>query len=1045
VVDDLRGTMTTSKVSVGSTFAGYRIEGEIGRGGMGVVYRATELSLERPVAIKLIAPELASDEGFRQRFLRESKLAGSLGHPHVLPVYAAGEEEGQLYLAMRFVEGQDLKSLLEREQQLEPERAFRICRQVAEALDAAHAKGLVHRDVKPANVLLDEQGEAYLADFGLTKQVGGASTKTGELAGTLDYLAPEQIRGENVDGRTDGYALACLLYEALSGKPPFRRLTEAETLWAHMQEQPPSLREYQALDPVFARALAKEREERFPSCVELVDAAREALGIETPRLRRRRRLLRRSRALIAAGALVLAGTVAALAITLSGGGEKAEPIGAGVAAIDGQEGRVASVAEFETPPSNVAVGGGAVWVLNTEDETVSRIDPRTGRAVKTFRTGGVPSDIAAGGGVVWVGHGRDTPGPNYTVSVSRVDPDTGRVTHTEKLPDRTKGVPGGLPSMGFPGLAVGAGAVWAINPDGTVSRIDPRTGQLVEVVDARAFLSIAAGKEGVWFIRDEPPSVTRIDPRTNRVAETIPLGASFLYGVAVGAGSVWAAAGDEGLVWRIEPGPTPVTRTIDVGVGAAYIAFGDGAVWVANYVDGTVSRIDPRTNSVTAKVPIGAPQALAAGAGSAWVSTAGATKEGALPAFACGEIESGGRKPDVLIASDLPFQGSAAPRAMADAIRFVLKRRGFRAGKYAVGYQSCDDSTAQTGHFELRKCAANANAYANAARLVAVIGTYNSDCARIEVPILNRVPGGPLAMISPANTYPGLTRGGPGAAGPPVGFRGEPQAYYPTGVRSYARLAGPDDLQGVAQAILAKQLGLRTVYVLHDGDWYGNMVAETFRRAARKLDIAIAGSERFDAQSKSYATLADKVARSGAEGVLVGGAWYAGGDRLLKALRARLDKRVAIMAGDGFTSIPEVLESVGPAALGLYVSTPDVPPSALALGPSGKRFARDFGATPPFGTPLSYVQQAAQAADVVLHAIARSDGTRTSVLRQLRGAEVKDGILGSFRFDRNGDITPAPVMILRVTGKTPPGAGLYPYFEGAVVDRVIRVPARLAR
>jgi serine/threonine protein kinase len=174
----------------GITFAGYRIESLVGRGGMGVVYRATDLSLERPVALKMTAPELAEDEHFRSRFLREPRLAASLDHPNVIPIYEAGEHEGQLYLAMRFVEGSDLKRVLEREGKLAPERALAVLGQVAGALDAAHRRALVHRDVKPANVLLDEDDHAYLTDFGITKQVGGASTDTGRAVGTLDYLAP---------------------------------------------------------------------------------------------------------------------------------------------------------------------------------------------------------------------------------------------------------------------------------------------------------------------------------------------------------------------------------------------------------------------------------------------------------------------------------------------------------------------------------------------------------------------------------------------------------------------------------------------------------------------------------------------------------------------------------------------------------------------------------------------------------------------------------------------------------------------------------------
>jgi eukaryotic-like serine/threonine-protein kinase len=265
-------------IAPGSAFAGYRVEELVGRGGMGVVYRATDLSLERPVALKLIAPELARDERFRARFLKEPRLAAALDHPHVIPIHAAGEHDGQLYLAMRYVEGNDLKTLLEREGRLAPARTLAILAQIADALDAAHRRGLVHRDVKPANVLLDEDGHAYLTDFGVSKQVGGADTDTGRVMGTLDYLAPEQIRGERVDGRTDCYALACALYECLAGAPPFRRQSEAETLWAHIQDPPPGLPGLPALDPVLQRALAKDRDERHGSCMELIGSAGEALG-----------------------------------------------------------------------------------------------------------------------------------------------------------------------------------------------------------------------------------------------------------------------------------------------------------------------------------------------------------------------------------------------------------------------------------------------------------------------------------------------------------------------------------------------------------------------------------------------------------------------------------------------------------------------------------------------------------------------------------------------------------------------------------------------
>ncbi|MGH3126658.1 MAG: serine/threonine-protein kinase, partial [Gaiellaceae bacterium] len=264
---------------VGTQFAGYRIEGVVGRGGMGVVYRATELALDRPVALKLIAPELAGDDSFRERFLRESRLAASIDHAGILPVYAAGEADGELFLATRFVPGTDLRSLID-DGPLPGERAIGLVGQVADALDAAHERGLVHRDVKPGNVLVDRADHCYLCDFGLTTQrVDGGTTATGRLAGSLDYLAPEQIRRGEVDGRADQYALACVLYELLSGAPPFRRDTEPQTLWAHMQEEPASLLAYDELDPVFARALAKEPEERYEDCNAFADDARAALGL----------------------------------------------------------------------------------------------------------------------------------------------------------------------------------------------------------------------------------------------------------------------------------------------------------------------------------------------------------------------------------------------------------------------------------------------------------------------------------------------------------------------------------------------------------------------------------------------------------------------------------------------------------------------------------------------------------------------------------------------------------------------------------------------
>src|SRR4051812_45528853 len=278
----------------GSTFAGHRIEDVAGRGGMGVVYRATQLALDRTVALKVIAPGLLEDQAVRNRFVRESKVAASIDHPNVIPIYYAGEEDGIAYIAMRYVPGDDVRSLVRREGPLAPERAARIVAQLAGALDEAHAAGLVHRDIKPANVLLTAEDHVYLTDFGLTKHalsVAG-STKPGHWVGTLDYVAPEQIRGERIDARADVYALGCLLFFTLTGVVPFRRDSDEARLWAHLSEPPPKPSALvpevpTAFDSVIERALAKDPEERYPSAGDLGRAAIAAAANRRPAERER--------------------------------------------------------------------------------------------------------------------------------------------------------------------------------------------------------------------------------------------------------------------------------------------------------------------------------------------------------------------------------------------------------------------------------------------------------------------------------------------------------------------------------------------------------------------------------------------------------------------------------------------------------------------------------------------------------------------------------------------------------------------------------------
>jgi serine/threonine protein kinase len=272
---------------VGTELAGYAIEEVIGRGGMGIVYRARHKHLERTVALKLLLGHVfEGGPEVRRRFVRESRIAASLHHPNIVAVYDAGEAEGHLYLAMQYVDGIDLADLIEREGALEPEHALAILGQVADALDVAHGRGLVHRDVKPANVLIDSS-RAYLTDFGLSRTLSSKSalTRHGQFVGTIDYMSPEQISGDDVDARTDVYALGCMLFHALTGALPYEQNSQVALIYAHLQDPPPSLVSRAphlplALDAVVAKAMAKRRDDRFETCTALVEAARLAIAGE---------------------------------------------------------------------------------------------------------------------------------------------------------------------------------------------------------------------------------------------------------------------------------------------------------------------------------------------------------------------------------------------------------------------------------------------------------------------------------------------------------------------------------------------------------------------------------------------------------------------------------------------------------------------------------------------------------------------------------------------------------------------------------------------
>jgi serine/threonine-protein kinase len=286
VADD--GTALARLPEIGEELAGYKIEAVAGRGGMGVVFRAEHLHLSRIVALKVLTADLAGNRSFRARFVREAQTAARLDHPNIVPVFDAGEVETLLYIAMKYIDGVDLGHVLDAEERLSPQRTVDLLADIADALDISHGAGLVHRDVKPGNVLVDNV-RSYLTDFGLTKRIASrtALTAAGRTVGTAAYLAPEQIRGQDVDARTDCYAFGCVLYECLTGDVPFTRDTDMAVLWAHLEQDPdpPSSRVAELpreLDAVFAQALAKRKEDRFASCGELMKAVVEATNAVRP-------------------------------------------------------------------------------------------------------------------------------------------------------------------------------------------------------------------------------------------------------------------------------------------------------------------------------------------------------------------------------------------------------------------------------------------------------------------------------------------------------------------------------------------------------------------------------------------------------------------------------------------------------------------------------------------------------------------------------------------------------------------------------------------
>jgi branched-chain amino acid transport system substrate-binding protein len=749
---------------------------------------------------------------------------------------------------------------------------------------------------------------------------------------------------------------------------------------------------------------------------------------------------RRTGAIVTAGALLLLCAAIAAALVVSSGGGAAvvslRPNSLGL--VDPATRRVRASVPVAGTPARVHVSGQDMGVTSDDARTVLRLDAGSLAIARVLPVGAFPSDFAVGEGWVWVldrQRGRLLKiSPDYRTVVGTTtigSTETLSTTDDRNVPDPWS-------------VATGAGALWITDGSRLLRRAEPATGRIVRAYDLHTPITgVAVGGGMVWAISGPSASVLRIDPRGSnvtriRIVARPGLESPYPIGVAVGLGSVWVLNANSASVTRIDPVEAGVTATISIGIARQplRLAVGAGAAWVADG-DGTLARIDATTNGLVTTPIAPSLHDVGVGAGGIWVTSGaplagGSVGHGAapgghvtpLPASRCSPIYSApGARPRYLLVSDLPLQGDLHDigAQTTAAIAFALRERGFRAGRFVVGYQACNNATV-SNFLAFHRCATNTRAYAADSSVIGVIGPFNSGCATAEIAIANSAPGGPLAMISASTTGVGLTHRGPGA------HPGEPDKYYPTHVRNYVRIVAADDVQAAADAVLARQMGLRRIFVSDDApDPYGTGIAGAFTLAARRLGVGVSGTATWPNNARGIPAFVRKVARSHPDSVFLGGAEHAGVGPLVRALRAAMPN-VQFLAPDGFAFFPDTAVVLGSAAEGMTVSQPQIIPSLLR-GP-GKEFVARFGKQIG-GSFYPSTAYAAQAVDVMLDAIAHSDGTRRSVTRALFASRVRDGIIGSFAVTPTGDTTAGAVTIIRVEHGKP------------VPVRVITPPASL--
>jgi ABC-type transport system substrate-binding protein/tRNA A-37 threonylcarbamoyl transferase component Bud32 len=598
---------------IGSVVAGYRLISLVGTGATGAVYLAEHEDTADRVALKLLDPELARDERFRQRMLRESQIAASLDHPHVVPIVGFGEADGVLYLAMRFIDGSDLRELLTEEAPLDPDVTLDLLGQVAGALDEAHARGLVHRDVKPANILV-EGDTAYLSDFGLAKLVSSTSNVTGEhsFVGTIAYVSPEQIKGEEVDGRADVYSLGCVLYECLAGEPPFERDSDLAVVYAHLNERAPRLTETRpelpaGLDDVIRMATAKEPGDRFESCTALVAAARRALAGE--RIARRRRA--RAAFAIAAGLALIAWAIVSVAGRGGGGGGHPVPPvprlavgGPGIALLNASTRRVEGRVSLAERPSDLLFAGSSAWALLGSTQRLAEIDIARRKQVGSVKLPFVPGGVAAAGDSLFV---TEDGGPG----LARIAAGTRRITGRWTVD--THGPVTSNPT----GIATGAGSVW-VTRGAEVVRVNAANGRVQHRFPLTVTATLVTFADGnLWAASSANGLVEKIDPEANQITAHAPLH-GWISALTVANGSVWATVTPDDVVFRLNEDDASVAQTLPAGAGPASLSGAPGRLWLADSRGRALTAIDTRSGVRTSLPLSGSPELVRARDGLLW-------------------------------------------------------------------------------------------------------------------------------------------------------------------------------------------------------------------------------------------------------------------------------------------------------------------------------------------------------------------------------------------------------------------------------------------